>query len=59
MSIHLKSIVDYALSMGRKCYIEGSKVSIEIEHQTPNGAIYTLTHRVSTLAQAKSLIQDD
>ena len=59
MTQRLLGITDYARSMGRNCYIEGSKVCIEIEKQTPNGATYTITESVSTLAEAKSIIQDE
>lgn len=55
----LHSVADYVRSMGRKCYIDGSKLAIEIEHQTPNGAVYITTEHVSTKAEAEALICDE
>jgi hypothetical protein len=55
----LQSLATFVRSMGRKCYIDGSKLAIEIEHQTNNGAIYTTTEYVSTKAEAEALIMDE
>jgi hypothetical protein len=55
----LQPIVDYARSMGRPCYIEDGKVHIEVEQQTPNGAVYNITKQVTSLCEAKLIIQDD
>ena len=55
----LHSIAEYVRSMGRKCYIEGSKLAIEIERQTPSGAVYTTTEYVSSKSEAEALIVDE
>jgi hypothetical protein len=55
----LNAIADYVRSMGRNCYIDEGKLAIEIEHQTPNGAIYTTTEHVKSKEEAMLLLQDD
>jgi hypothetical protein len=56
---HLIELSNYVRSMGRKCYIEGSKLAVEIEYQRPTGSFYTLTHHITTRSEAERLIQDE
>ena len=55
----MQNIIDYIRSMGRNCYLDGGKLYMEKEHQTANGAVYTLTHEIKTKGQAISLLMDD
>lgn len=55
----LNNVVMYVRTMGRTCHIIGDKVHIEVERQTPSGAIYNVIETASTIEEAKNIIMDD
>lgn len=55
----LNHVADYIRSMGRQCYVDGTKLAVEVQEQTPNGAVYTVTKHVSSINEAKEILNDD
>ncbi len=55
----LNQVADYVRSMGRLCYIDEGKLAVEVQEQTPNGAVYTITKHISSISEAKEILNDD